>query len=116
MNLASTGFNCWQNCTRASRSLGTLNQRAQTAGEGWPELERSPPDRLIGDIEPTFGQDFLHISITERELQVEPDGMPDDLGRELVTAIEDGLHSLPYRASAPYVSRSRDNAFIPIHD
>ena len=116
MILASTGFNCWQNCTRASRSLGTLNPRAQIAGEGRPELEHSPPARLIGDIEPTFGQDFLHISITEREPQIEPDGMPDDLGRELVTAIGDGLHSLPYRASAPYVSRSRDNAFIPIHD
>jgi hypothetical protein len=54
--------------------------------------------------EVAFGQEFLHVAIAERKPQAQPDGTPDDLGRELMTVIRDGLRPLPYCATARPVS------------
>jgi hypothetical protein len=72
------------------------------------ELEHPPPDCLLRDVEPTLGQEFLNIPITERKPQVEPDGVPNDPGWKLETAVQDGLHPLLYCSLAEPISCSRD--------
>jgi hypothetical protein len=67
---------------------------------GGKRVPKFPPDRLVRDVEPTLGQEFLDISIAEREPQIAPDGVPDDLGWVLVSSIGDGLHSPPYRKAS----------------
>ena len=53
------------------------------------------------------GQDFL--AVAEREADIEPDGVPDDLGRDVVPRAGDGLHAANHPPAGPG-SRSRDNA------
>jgi hypothetical protein len=55
------------------------------------EFQSPAPDRLIGDIEPALGQDFLDVSTAQGEPDVEPNGMSNDLGWEVMTAVRDGL-------------------------
>jgi hypothetical protein len=40
----------------------------------------------MGDIEPSLGEEFLDVSIAQREAQVEPDRMPNDHRRKAVAA------------------------------
>jgi hypothetical protein len=54
------------------------------------------PNRLIGDIETTLGKEFLDVSVAQAEAKIQPSSVPNDLRRELVTGIGDGLQSLPY--------------------
>ena len=49
-----------------------------------PELQEPPPDRLVGCVNPSLGQQFLNIPKGQREPGIEPDGMADDLWREAV--------------------------------
>jgi hypothetical protein len=41
-------------------------------------------DRPMCDNDPTCEEEFFHISITEAESIVQPDAVPDNLGRETV--------------------------------
>jgi hypothetical protein len=74
------------------------------------ELEHPPPDCLVRDVEPTLGEESLNISITEREPQVEPNGVPNVSGWNLETAVRDGLRPRLYCGLAEPVSCSRDKA------
>src|SRR5215207_9841405 len=65
----------------------------EVAGESWPELENPAPNRLIGHVEPALGQEFLHVAVAQREPEIEPDRVSDDLGWELMTGVGDGLHA-----------------------
>jgi hypothetical protein len=51
------------------------------------ELQHPAPDGLIGDVEPTLGEEILYVSITEREAQVEPHSMLNDNWRKAVAAV-----------------------------
>ena len=35
------------------------------------ELEHPSPDRLVGDVQAALGQEFLDVSVAEREAQIE---------------------------------------------
>jgi hypothetical protein len=59
---------------------------AQVASERQPELQDPSPDRLVRNIEAAFCQEFLDVAVAEREAQIEPDGVADDVGRESVSA------------------------------
>ena len=37
-------------------------------------LQQPAPDGLLGDVEPTLGEEILYVSVAEREAQVEPAG------------------------------------------
>ena len=84
-------------------------------------LENAPPNHSGGagpvgatpkaiPVETTFGQQFLDIAIAQGDPQIEPDDMPNDLRRELVTGIGNRLYApaLPQRGS--HRQSSRDNA------
>ena len=49
-----------------------------------PELQEPPPDRLVGCVNPSLGQQFLDIPKGQREPGIEPDRVADDFWREAV--------------------------------
>ncbi len=54
----------------------------QRVGVGLAELAAPLAQRLIGDDHPALGEQLLDIPVAEREAEVQPDGVRDDLGRE----------------------------------
>src|SRR5829696_2241133 len=85
-------------------------QPAQVAGEGGSELQDPAPDRLVGGLDAPLRQELLDIAVAQREPEIEPGCMPDDLGRELVAGIGDGLHRAALSRIAPTRPPCRDNA------
>jgi len=65
------------------------------------EFQHLTPDRLIRDVKPTLGQQFLDIAIAQGEAQIEPDRMLDDHRRKAVAAV--GYFSRDPPAVAPRV-------------
>jgi hypothetical protein len=59
---------------------------AQVSRKLQPERPDPSPDRLVRNIEAAFCQEFLDVAVAEREAQIEPDGVADDVGRESVSA------------------------------
>ena len=49
-----------------------------------PELEEPPPDRLVGCVNTSLGQQFLNIPKGGGEPGIEPDRVADDFWREVV--------------------------------
>ena len=43
-----------------------------------PRLQHPAPYSLIGDVEPTLGEQVLHISVAQSEAQLKPDNLVDD--------------------------------------
>ena len=60
---------------------------AHRVGLRLAELQAPPADRLVGDDRPPLGQQFLRVAVAAREVEVAPDGVADDLGREAVTGV-----------------------------
>src|SRR5260221_2242687 len=71
---------------------GARSTAPQSLGEGGPELQHPAPDRLVGEIDATLGQEILHVSVTQGEAHVQPDSVLDDNGRELVAGVRDRQH------------------------
>jgi hypothetical protein len=40
-----------------------------------------------------LGQEFLHVPVAQCEPEIEPDGVPDDVGWKLMACVGDGLHA-----------------------
>jgi len=49
-----------------------------------PELQEPPPDRLVGCVNTSLGQQFLDIPKGQREPGIEPNRVADDFWRETV--------------------------------
>jgi hypothetical protein len=60
---------------------------AQVASELQPELQDPSPDRLVRNIEAAFCQEFLDVAVADREAQIKPDGVADDVRREPVAGV-----------------------------
>ena len=45
------------------------------------------PDGLVGDGDPALCEQILHITKTEEELMIGPDGVADDYGRKAVATV-----------------------------
>ena len=67
-----------------AQSALLLSDRARVS---WPELLTPEADCLVGDDDPSFGQQILDVSKAECEAVVEPHGMTDDLGRESMVLV-----------------------------
>ena len=57
------------------------------------ELQHPAPHRFVGDVEPSFGQQFLDIAIAQGEEEIQPDRVLDDLGRKAMTAVAERSHA-----------------------
>jgi hypothetical protein len=69
------------------------------------------PHCFIRDIEPSFGQEFLDVSITQGKAEIQPDGVLDDLGREAMAAVAERSHA-DILSDTP-LAPDRDNACRP---
>jgi hypothetical protein len=67
-----------------ARPRATLAQPSRDRGT---ELQHPAPDRFVGNVEPSLGQQLLDIAVAQREAEIEPDRVLDDLGREAVAAV-----------------------------
>src|SRR5690242_260403 len=75
----------------------TISSRAgaalpQLARDQPAEFQHPAPHGFIGDVEPTLGKQFLHISVAQGEAEIKPDRVLDDLGREAMTAVRERSH------------------------
>jgi hypothetical protein len=59
----------------------------QLARDQRAEFQHPAPHRFIGDLEPALGKQFLHVSVAQREAEIKPDPVLNDLGRKAMTAI-----------------------------
>src|SRR5208337_2814807 len=77
------------------------------------EMIHPPPDGLVRDHNPALGEQVFDVAEAEREPEVQPNRLVNDLRREPVARVADFLHPLGYRASkAPASGRCRDNALF----
>jgi hypothetical protein len=56
----------------------------QFSGERGPELQDPPPHGLVRDVQPPLGEQILNVAKAKSEPEIEPDGVSNDLRRELV--------------------------------
>src|SRR5262249_17856948 len=56
-----------------------------------PKLQTPLPDGLMGDVDTAFEQQFLHVTIAQREAVIEPDPMADDLAGKAVIFVALGV-------------------------
>ena len=66
---------------------------AQPSRNRRAELQHPTPHRFIGDVEPALGEQFLHVAVAQREAEIEPDRVLDDLGRKTMAAIAERSHA-----------------------
>ena len=63
----------------------------QAAGINGSEFDTPKPDRLSADSDASLSKEIFDITVAEIEAIVEPDGIADDIGGELVSFI--GIHA-----------------------
>ncbi len=61
-------------------------------GIGLPELQCPAPDRFVRNINTTFSEQILNISVAEGKPVIQPDSVLNDRGWKAVSGIGDFLH------------------------
>jgi len=56
------------------------------------EFQHPAPHRFVGDVEPSLGEEFLDIAVAQREAEIEPDRVLDDLWREAMATVAERSH------------------------
>lgn len=77
---------------------------AQRVGEVLAEFQTPLADRLVGDHDAARGQQFLDVAIAQGEVEIEPDGVADDLRR----IMSDRLERPPARERSTRNRRARE--------
>src|SRR6476660_4253952 len=70
------------------------------------EVFHPATDRLVGDHDPTFGQQVLDIAEAEGEPGIEPDGLLDDYRWEAISGVTDLCHD---RGLRPHLAADKPN-------
>lgn len=65
----------------------------QPPGDLGTELDRPAPNGFIAYIDPACGKQFFDIPETERETEIQPNGMKDHRGRKSVSFERESLHN-----------------------
>ncbi len=65
---------------------------SQLAGVAQTELQRPPPNRFIRNFYPTLSEEIFDISKTQREPEIQPNGMLNDFWWETMAAIGDSAN------------------------
>src|SRR5438270_9943921 len=66
---------------------------AKTSRNRGTELQHPAPYRFVGDVEPSFGQQFLDIAVAQGEAETEPDRALDDPRREAMAMVTERSHA-----------------------
>jgi hypothetical protein len=64
---------------------------SEAAGVVWPELQGPPANGLIGHDDAALEQHLFDQPQAQRESEIEPNRMSDDLGWKAMTFVADGL-------------------------
>jgi hypothetical protein len=76
---------------RCQRLLGRGRRRRSRRAITGPNFEHPAPDRFVGDVEPTLGEEILYVPVAQREAQVQRYSHTaccmDDSRRKAVAAI-----------------------------
>ena len=80
---------------------------AQVGCDDGSEIIHPPPDGLVRDHNPALGEQVFDIAEAEREPEVQPNRLVNDLRREPVARVADFLRIRCRRASLPCSSVSR---------
>src|SRR3984893_11393995 len=72
--------------------MGLRAALAQIRRNYWSEMVYPAPNGLVGDHDPTLGQQILDVAKAQGEPDIKPDRPLDDFGREAVAAIVDLGH------------------------
>src|SRR6185369_5805951 len=95
---------------------GTGQPAADLVRERLAELERPLAHGLVADGDAAGGQQLLDHPQAEREAEVEPDRVADDLRREPVAGVggrDRRRHARPVAGSSPARNLSRANLTVP---
>src|SRR5262245_47200195 len=89
----------------------------QLIGVVLPKLQTPLADGFMGDVDPAFEQQFLHIAIAQGEAVVEPDPMADDLAGKAVVLVACGVSGwrhvwLPIRVFAWFVREYHQREYL----
>ena len=60
---------------------------AKALGDHRSKHRYPAPDRFVGNVDAAFGQQFFDVSEAQREAEIEPDSVLDDLGWEAVAGV-----------------------------
>src|SRR5258708_40111689 len=84
---------------------------AQMRGDHRPEVVHPAAHGLVGDRDPALRKQILDVTKAEREPEIEPNRLINDLWREPISGVADFPHTLGYSAYVhPTSYRRRDNA------
>jgi multidrug transporter EmrE-like cation transporter len=75
-------------------------------GERLAEFARPLPHGFVADDDVTRGQQLLHHTQTEREAEIQPNGVADDLGWESIAGVAGGS-GCPHPTRLPFPARPR---------
>src|ERR1700690_2794602 len=88
------------NFIQMPRHVGPWAPFAQVRCDHRTEMVYPPPDRFVGDRDPTFRQQILDVAKAQGEPKIEPDRLMDNLGRKPVSVVADFPHHPGYRAAS----------------
>jgi hypothetical protein len=74
------------------------------------KLQHPATDRFIGDLEPTLGEEFVHIAVAQGEAEIEPDRVLDNRRRKAVATIGEQGHAEMLFYPPAGLTRFRDDA------
>src|SRR5450432_3375896 len=80
---------------------------AQVRCDHRPKVVHPAPDCLVRDGDAAFRRQIFDVAKAQREPEIEPDRLVNDLGREPIPAVADFLHSIGYRAARRTASLKR---------
>ena len=63
----------------------------QLIGVVLPKFQTPLADGLMGHVDATLEQEFLHVAVAQREAIIQPDAMANDLPRESVVLVACGV-------------------------
>src|SRR4051794_36275136 len=75
------------NLVQAPLVSGTGEPAPDLVGKRLAELARPLPDRLVADADAAGRQKLIHHAQAQREAEVEPDRVADDLGRKAIAGV-----------------------------
>jgi len=61
-------------------------------GKELSEFQRPAADGLVADLDPALGHEVFDVAKAQRETEIQPNRVADDVRRESVTGIGYGLH------------------------
>lgn len=94
-----------KNLIQMPARIGARPGLSQACGICSTEFQTPAPGSFIGYVDTTFSEQILYVAKTQREAEVQPDCILDDLGWKAMTGIGNLLHRMTVPECQPPVTR-----------